>query len=239
MKHLTRALDSLKKEILTAGAVVEQAIDRSITSLVHRLPEVAAEVLAGDDRIDALEVEIEEECLKILALHQPVAADLRFIIAVMKVNNDLERMGDLAVNIAQRARYLGSHDPIDIPDEFFQMAAKVRLRVRWSLDSLVNQDVRMAKDVLISDSEIDDSHRNMFRIFEDLMAKDTSTIRRAVNALSASRYLERIADLATNVAEDVIFLVDGEVVRHRSGDDFCDDESSARLAKIMNSDFSI
>lgn len=229
MKHLERALDSLKKEILTVGAVVEQAIDRSITSLVHRLPDIAEEILAGDDRIDALEVEIEEECLKVLALHQPVAADLRFIVAVMKVNNDLERMGDLAVNIAQRARYLGTHEPIAIPEEFFEMAKKVRLMVRWSLDSLVNQDVRMAKDVLISDNEIDNSHRNMFKIFEDLMAKDTSTIRRAVNTLSASRNLERIADLATNIAEDVIFMVDGEVVRHRSEADFYDRENSARL----------
>lgn len=232
MKHLARALEALKKEILTAGAVVEQSIDRSITSLIHRRPELAEDVLNGDDVIDAREVEIEEECLKTLALYQPVAADLRFIVAIMKVNNDLERMGDLAVNIAQRARYLGKRDPIAIPDDFYEMAAKVRLMVRWSLDALVNQDVQMAKDVLISDSEIDTAHRNMFKVLEDIMASDALTIRRAVNTLSASRNLERIADLATNIAEDVIFMVDGEVVRHRHGDDLYDRENSTRLPKM-------
>lgn len=232
MKHLARALEALKKEILTAGAVVEQTIDRSITALIHRRPGLAEEVLNGDDEIDAREVEIEEECLKTLALYQPVAADLRFIVAIMKVNNDLERMGDLAVNIAQRARYLGKRDPISIPDDFYEMAAKVRLMVRWSLDALVNQDVQMAKDVLISDSDIDTAHRNMFKVLEDIMASDALTIRRAVNTLSASRNLERIADLATNIAEDVIFMVDGEVVRHRNGDDLYDRENSTRLPKM-------
>lgn len=232
MKHLQRAQDHLKKEILTIGAYVEDVIDKAILALVHRRPSLSKDIMECDDRIDQLEVEVEEECMKILALHQPVAADLRYIVAVLKVNNDLERMGDLAVNIAHRAYYLGTHEPLDIPDKFNAMANQVRDMVHDTLDALINQDTLLARRVLRQDSLVDRAHRKMFTVLQDLMKRDTSTIVRAVHTLSASRNLERIADLATNIAEDVIFMVEGEVVRHRrhndlymSGEDKSDSDS--------------
>jgi len=215
-KHLLRDMENLKKEILGAGAIVEEATNKAITSLVDRRPELAEEVMAGDDEIDEKEVNIEEECLKILALHQPVATDLRFIVAVMKVNNDLERMGDLAVNIAERAAYLSAHDPIELPLDFTRMADKVRSMLRESLDALVNLDARLARRICGQDEVVDAINREMFVALQDLMYREPETIQRAVHTLSASRHLERIADLATNIAEDVIFLVEGEVIRHRT-----------------------
>jgi phosphate transport system protein len=214
-KHLQRDLDYLKREILTVGAVVQDSIDNAILAFIHRRSDIAQEVIAGDDRIDALEVEIEEVCLKMLALHHPVATDLRFIVATMKVNNDLERMGDLAVNIAQRALYLGEHEPIAIPTSLRIMAEGVRSMVRGCLDALVELDTDLARKVCLEDGPVDDALREMFQIMEGVMMEDQSCVRRAIQILSASRNLERIADLATNIAEDVVFMVEGEVVRHR------------------------
>ncbi|MFN0058102.1 MAG: phosphate signaling complex protein PhoU [Planctomycetota bacterium] len=216
MKHLVRDLENLKKEILTVGSLVEEATNKAITSLVDRRPELAEEVLAGDDEIDKLEVTIEEECLKVLALHQPVASDLRFVVTILKVNNDLERMGDHAANIAERAAFLCSQPPIEFPGDLRRMALKVRDMVRGSLDALVNVDMNIARKVMGADATIDVLHRDMFQGLQDLMRRQPDSIERAVNTLSASRHLERIADLCTNIAEDVVFLVEGEVVRHRS-----------------------
>ncbi len=214
-KHLERDLNQLKKKILTMGAMVESAANKAINALVERRLQWAEEVMAGDDEIDSSEVEIEEDCLKALALHQPVAADLRFIITVLKVNNDLERMGDLAVNIAERAAYLTTHDPIQVPVDFTRMIEVVRAMVRDSLDALVKRDAALARRVRQRDDEVDELNRNMYELLQDLMAREPQAIKRAVHTLSASRHLERIADLATNVAEDVVFMVEGEIVRHR------------------------
>ncbi len=213
-RHLERDLERLRKEILEVGSLVEEAIDKVIKALMERRPEIARDVIDGDEAIDAKEVDVEEHCLKILALHQPVAIDLRFIVAVMKVNNDLERMGDLAANIAERAVYLAAHDAIRLPDTFQDMAATVRTMVRQSLDALVNMDVKLARGVLRRDDEVDAANREMFEALQQLMHDDPASIERAVQALSSSRNLERTADLATNVAEDVIFMIDGEVIRH-------------------------
>jgi len=213
-KHLLSDLEALKRRVLAMGALVEEATNKAISSLVHRRPELAEEVLLGDDAIDRMELEVEDACLKVLALHQPVAGDLRFIIAVMKVNNDLERMGDLAQNIAERSQYLSAHAPLDVELEFEQMMDAVRTMVSASLDSLVQRDTKIARRVIASDDNVDTINRQMFEDLQDLMRRDPDSIDRAVQTLSVARHLERIADLATNIAEDIVFMVEGDVIRH-------------------------
>lgn len=215
-KHLQHDLDRLKKEILAMGALVEEAINRAIASLTHRDAALARQVLEGDDAIDRKEVEVEDMCLKMLALHQPVAGDLRYIIAVLKVNNDLERMGDLAQNIAERALFLATNDPIQVDLDFSRMVELVRRMVGQSLDALVNQDPVLARRVCLQDDDVDRLQRHMFEMLQALMMKDPRTVERAVQVLSVSRHLERIADSATNVAEDIVFMVEGDIIRHRN-----------------------
>ena len=212
--HLQRDLEAVKSQLLDMGSLVEKVSNQAITALQERNTALSAGVHELDLTIDQQEVKIEEECLKILALHQPVATDLRFVVCVMKVNNDLERMGDLAINIAERASYLSSHDPLGVPLDFHRMAELAREMVKESLSALLNLDTDMARKVLAKDDEVDEINRQMFEILEEIMLKDPTTIRRAIHLLSASRHLERIADLATNIAEDVVFLVEGEVIRH-------------------------
>jgi phosphate transport system protein len=213
-KHLQHDLERLKKEILAMGAMVEEAINKAIRSLTRRDAALARQVTDGDDAIDRKELEVEDACLKMLALHQPVAGDLRYIIAVLKVNNDLERMGDLAGNIAERALYLVTHDPLEVDVDFTRMVDTVRRMVAQSLDSLVHQDPRLARSVCAQDDQVDECQRHMFETLTAAMARDASTVERAVQLLSVSRHLERIADSATNIAEDVVFMVEGEVIRH-------------------------
>ena len=215
-RHLQRDMDRLKKEILQLGDMVETAINNAILSLNDRRPELAELVIEEEKYIDEKEVSIEEDCLKILALHQPVAMDLRFIVVVLKVNNDLERMGDIAMNVAQRALFLASKEPIPTPTDFTEiMSVNIRTMVRNSLDAMVKLDVDLARRVIAMDNEVDDINRQMYVEFQTQVEKDPSTIKRALGLLSTSRNLERIADLATNIAEDVIFMVEGEVVRHK------------------------
>jgi phosphate transport system protein len=213
--HLLRDLEHLKKQILAVGELVEEATDKAIAALVDRRPALAEEVMNGDDRIDRKEVEVEEECLKVLALHQPVAADLRFIVAMLKVNNDLERMGDLAVNVAERAAFVATHEPLALDLDFPAMGDVVRSMVHDALDAVVRMDTDLARAVWSRDDEVDALNRRTFETLEACMASDSSTVERCLHLLSASRNLERIADLATNIAEDVLFMVLGEVVRHR------------------------
>jgi phosphate transport system protein len=213
--HLHRDMSNLAKRLLSLGALVEEATNHAIEALLHRRTDLAEAVLNGDDRIDAREVDVEVDCLKMLALHQPVAADLRYIVAVLKVNNDLERMGDLAVNVAERAQYLATHEPLGVTLDFRTMGELVRRMVRDCLDALVRREVDVARRVIQDDDKVDAINRQMFVDMQELMEKQPGAIKRAVHLLSASRHLERIADLATNIAEDVIFLVEGEVVRHK------------------------
>lgn len=214
-KHLLRDLERLKKQILLVGSMVEGAILKATSALLDRRPDLASEVLHGDDAIDTREVMVEEECLKILALHQPVAIDLRYIVTVLKVNNDLERMGDLAGNIAGRALDLVRIEPIRLLPDFPRMVETVRGMVRDSLDALVNSDVALAQRVLSVDEQVDTIHRQMFEHVQSEARRNPDRIEAAISLLSASRNLERIADQCTNIAEDVIFLVEGEIVRHR------------------------
>lgn len=213
-KHLHRDLELLSKDILTLGARVEESLDLAVRALIERREDLAERVKEADDIIDRDEVAVEENCLKILALHQPVAADLRFVITALKVNNDLERMGDLAVSVASRARWLAKREPIAPAETIKTIALNVRSMVKMSIDALVDRDPQLARQVCAMDDVVDHDHRQMYTILQDLMKGDPRTIKRAVQTLSASRQLERVGDLATNIAEDVVFMVEGEVIRH-------------------------
>lgn len=213
-KHLLRDLDDLKRNLLQVGGLVEEAIHKATTALLERRVDLAHAVIDGDRDVDEREVAIEEECLKVLALHQPVAGDLRFIVSCLKVNNDLERMGDLAANIAKRSLMLAAEPPSPMPIGFRAMVEKVELMVRTSLEALVAVDVEKARAVLTSDDEVDEIHRQTFAEMRELMIAKPDHILRATAVISVSGSLERIADQATNIAEDVIFMVDGEIVRH-------------------------
>lgn len=213
-RHLQTDLDELKKELLTMGAMVEEATSRAITALVRRDRNLAREVIAVDDAINDRENRIEDHALKILALHQPVAADLRFIITALKVNNDLERIGDHAVSIAERAETLAGMEPVPVPDDFQKMVDLVHHMVHNCLSALVERDSKLARDVCMMDDEVDRIHRLMYAAMQDVMRGNTAHIEPAVNTISASRHLERIADLTTNIAEDVVFMVEGEILRH-------------------------
>lgn len=214
--HFQRDLDRLKKELLSVGSMVETSVNYSIAALVNHQLELAQEVIDMDDLIDNREIEVEEQCLKVLALHQPVAADLRFVITVMKVNNDLERMGDYAVHIAERTEYLLSGPALDIPTDYFnEMAKRVQTMVMKVLDALISRNSQEAREVVKMDEEVDELHWRFFDIVMNLARMDPNSVERAFHTLSASRHLERIGDLATNIAEDIVFMVEGEVIRHQ------------------------
>jgi len=216
MQHLLRDLDKLKRDILAIGSLVESALRKAATALMEGKVDLAREVISGDGEIDRREVELENDCLKVLALHQPVAADLRFVVTVLKVNNDLERMGDLAGSVARRAKSL-SKSRQQVPEQEFRLLVdRVVEMVRGSLDSLVNQDAELARRVCLSDDEVDRIHRENFELLQSRMMHDPSTIPESVNGLTISRALERIADLATNIAEDVLFMINGDILRHQS-----------------------
>jgi phosphate transport system protein len=163
-----------------------------------------------------MEVELEEECLKVLALNQPVAGDLRFIVSIMKINNDLERVGDLTVNIAERAKFLSTRERPDIPLDFLQMTKKTQAMLRRSLDALMNRNAEAAHEVLLADDEIDAINREMYVKIQEEIHKKPAQMESLIHLLSCSRHLERIADLATNIAEDIIYMIEGAIVRHSS-----------------------
>jgi phosphate transport system protein len=213
--HFLREIENLKKKILAVSSVVEESIARSIAAVIKHDATLARQVAEGDDEINEMEVDVEEECLKILALYQPVAVDLRFVVAVLKINNDLERMGDHAVNIADRAAYLATFPKLDVPPELDEMARRTQTMVKHSLDALVESDTELARQVCAADQEIDQYNRKMHVLIQDQMRNNPNEIDRLLHLLSVSRQLERIADLATNVAEDVIYTVEGTIVRHR------------------------
>ena len=213
--HLDREIDRLKRRVLGLSAIVEESVGKAITAIVERNVELANEVIDEDSIVDAVEVEIEEECLKILALHQPVALDLRFVIAVLKLNNDLERIADLAVNIAQQVEPLMTEG--EYPIDVVPMAEKARAMLRNVLDALVEKDSSTAERVCAADDEVDDMHREVYARVKTLIRREPARATALIHLLSVSRYLERIADLATNIAEDVIYMTNGDIIRHRGG----------------------
>lgn len=216
MIRLHKEIEALKKELLALGAIVEERVAMAVKSLSKRDIALAKRVLDGDNDIDEMEVDLEEACLKILALHQPVAIDLRVIIAVLKINNDLERIGDLAVAIAERALDLSSAPEIALPFNFPGMSARVQEMLRNSLDALVNWDFNLANHVCAVDDEVDEANRAMYRNVRTAMAQHPEQIEQLLWCVNVSRHLERIADHTTNIAEDVIYLINGDIVRHRN-----------------------
>lgn len=217
---LQRDLERLKKLALEMGTLVEENIARAVTALNTCDRSLAEEIVASDAQVDRREVEIEEECLKILALHQPVARDLRFVVTVLKMNNDLERMGDYSVNIAQRVLFFAARGRVPVPESISVMAGKVAVMVRRSLDSLVEADSKLARSVILSDDDVDQMRDDIFGVTIQEMRSDPQRIELWIQIMSTARYLERIADLATNLAQDVIYLVEGEVVRHKPPADY-------------------
>jgi len=214
--HLQREIDRLKKMILTLGAMVEQSVELAVKSIVERDTRLAERVLASDNEIDHFEVDLEEDCLKVLALHQPVAIDLRFIIAVLKINNDLERIGDLACNIAERTLVISKFPQAAVPFDLQGLVEKTRWMLRSSLDSLVNLDAALAQSVRASDDQVDAINREMYDLVKDAIRQRPADLDILIPYLTVSRNLERIADHATNIAEDVIYMIDGIITRHRS-----------------------
>jgi len=213
-EHLQRDLQTLSRELLRMGALVEEATNRAITAFLERKKSLAREVIDGDNAINEKENVIEEEALKVLALHQPVAGDLRFIITALKVNNDLERMGDLAANICERVLALAKTGPVPVPDNFDELVRCVHEMVRDSLNALVNRDAALARHVTDVDDRVDEMNREVFRRMKEQIKTSPEQVDAAVSTASVSRHLERIADLATNIAEDVVFMVEGVIVRH-------------------------
>ena len=211
--HFRREIEKLKKMILALGALVEETVLNAVQALEETNSILARNVIESDSNIDQKEVEVEETCLKILALHQPVAIDLRYVVAVLKINNDLERVGDLSVNIAERAISL-SKAKIKTKIYFTDMVEIVIKMLRDSLDALINLDPTLARKVCALDDQIDLMHEHKFNDLQKLLIKNPKETPILIQYLSVSRYLERIADQSTNIAEDVIYMVEGEIARH-------------------------
>jgi phosphate transport system protein len=213
--HLRQEIEQLKGQVLGLSAQVEEAVWRAVRAVQTRDPRLAEQVIAEDAAVDEQEVQVEEECLKLLALYQPVASDLRFLVTVLKLNNDLERIGDLAVNIAQRAQGLAGQPAPSIPFDFLGMATRTQEMLRLALDALVNVDPRRARDVCAMDDQVDVMHRDMYALVQRGIQSDPARVDQYLTLLTISRNLERIADHATNIAEDVLYMFEGRVVRHR------------------------
>jgi phosphate transport system protein len=213
-KHFHRELEKLKKRILSLGAMVEERVYMATKAIENRNSDLADKIIKSDYEIDEMEVDIEEECLKILALYQPVAVDLRFITAVIKINNDLERIADEAVNIARGVKYIAKGEKLHFDFDFYLMAEKTEAMVKKSLDALVNLDVDLAFKVCLLDDEVDQFNGEAHRKVKDVIKENPEHVEYFINLLLISRHLERIADHATNIAEEVIYLIEGEIVRH-------------------------
>jgi len=217
-KHIERQIDGLKEKILRVGTLVEEAISKAITALINKDTALAQRVIASDEEIDRMEVEVEEECLKILALYQPVAADLRFVVAVLKINNDLERMGDLARNIAKRVAQLARAEPVDLPPEIRTMASLTQEMVKHCLDAVVNADPALARQVREEDDAVDEARMQIRQKILRGIKSSPERVESLLRINSVSKHIERLADMATSIAEDVIYMVEGEIVRHRVTD---------------------
>ena len=214
-RHFETEIDKLKRKIQHLTAMVEENLHAAVQSVTEGDRALADRVIAADDDVDRMEVEVEEECLKILALYQPVAADLRFVVAVLKINSDLERIGDLAVNIAQRTTQLYLRQSVPPPFDLSNMLTKTTRMVKDAADALVSCDIQKANAVCAADDEIDRLHRQAYRTIEQQVRVQPDDVQYFISLLSVSRNLERIADHATNIAEDVIYMVEGEIIRHR------------------------
>lgn len=212
--HFQKELERIKKMILSLGALAEERVRLAAKAIEDRDATLAGQIIKTDYEVDEREVDIEEECLKVLALHQPVAVDLRFLIAVIKINNDMERIGDEAVNIAQRVQVLAKEAQPDYIHDYAPMIEKVQLMLKLSLDALVNMDADLAFRVVTMDDEVDHIQYESYDLIKAAMKAKPTQMGYKINLYLISRHLERIADHATNIAEEVIYLIEGEIVRH-------------------------
>ncbi|MGI9465873.1 MAG: phosphate signaling complex protein PhoU [Rubripirellula sp.] len=217
-KHLDRELDSIRSDLIAQFGLVEQMILTAVRALAERRADLANEVIDQDAIIDANDIKFEEECLKLLALHQPVASNMRWLFTVVKVNNELERMADLACNIAERAKSIKQYPLFPVPEELDEMAAGATRMVKNALDSFIEGDVEKSRAVIAADDQVDRTNRIVIDLLHELMRDNSDYIAPAVHCFSASRHLERIADLAVNISEEVIYLVTGDIVRHQHGE---------------------
>jgi phosphate transport system protein len=216
VRHFVEELEQLKTKLLEMSSLVEAAIQRSISAVIHKDRSAAEEVFRSEARINEIEIEIDEFAINLLALQQPMAADLRLIVAALKINTDLERMGDLSVSIAQRARSLMEEPVIKPMIDIPHIAGLVQSMVRKALDAFVTRDADLARSVLASDDAVDSLRTACYHELVSFMEKDPQNIKQALDLLAITRNLERIADHSTNVAEDVLFLVKGVDVRHHA-----------------------
>ena len=210
--RLQRKIEKLKEDLLTMADTVQERLTMSIQAIRDRDREIATAVIDGDSEINRSELEIEEGCLEVLALHQPVAMDLRLITGVFKIVNQLERIGDLAVNIAETAILMASEEPLDVPSEYFVMAEKTQAMLSKALTAFTKMDEEMAVEILSDDDEIDMMKHKLHSNLEERLTLEIDRHRVLIHLFLVSRHLERIADHATNIAEDVIYMVTGELV---------------------------
>lgn len=219
VKHFHTELDKIKKMVLTLSTIVEERVNLAVISVMKNDADIAFAIINSDYDVDEKEVEIEEECLKVLALYQPVAVDLRFLVTVIKINSDLERIGDQAVNIAERVQITAKQKTCNFIFDYSTMADKAQKMLHDSLDSLVNLDSKLAHNVIRMDDEVDQIMSEAYDEIKKAMEDDRDCLSYLINLLLISRHLERLADHATNIAEEVIYLVEGEIVRHSDDKD--------------------
>lgn len=217
-KHLEKELERLKKLIYTLSARVDESLELAVKSIQEGDTELAEKVIADDTVIDEMEIEVEEECLKALALYQPVAIDLRFIIAVMKMNNDLERIGDLAADIAKNGIAINNVSKPKVPLDLHQMSYLVKTIVRKSLDALINIDPYLAREVITDDDEINAMKSEMKAEIVEAIQREPESAESLMTMLAITHRMERIGDHACNIAEDVIYMIEADIVRHQVAD---------------------
>lgn len=225
MLQWQREIEKLKNSILSLSSLVEEQITKAMLALERRDIDLAKQTIKRDEEIDNMEILIEEECLKILALYQPVADELRFIVSALKMNNDLERIGDLAANIAKRAAFLSKREKLLIVDDLKEISVKARSMVTKSLDALINKDVELARQVLISDDEVDKLNKEILKKLLVEIKLNPERAKEYFSIQSVSKSLERIADSATNIAEDVVYMCTGQIIRHQ-GNEFTGEETN-------------
>jgi phosphate transport system protein len=213
--HLQRQFDRLRKMILSVGALAEESLHQAIRAINERDVDLARQVIADDRKVDMMEVEVEEECLHTLALYQPFANDLRFLIAVLKINNDLERIADLATKLAEQGIFLASKPELGvIPFDMAGMVERAGSMLRKSLDALVSLDSKLAREVLEQDDEVDRIHESMYSNVIQAIKEDPERLEQYIHLINISRTLERIADYTVNISEDVLYISGGDIVRH-------------------------
>jgi len=213
-EHFQRDVNRLRRRLLALSAEVESDVRAAVRAVEERDEELARQVIDREKRTNVMEVDVEDDCLKILALHQPVAADLRNIIAVLKINQDLERIGDLAVHVAERGQHLCGLPSLGVPFRLGEMADKAQDMLKKVLDAFVGLNVAAAREVCAADCEIDEINRDIYRQVKKMVEQNPSLFEPLLQIMHIARHLERIADHATNIAEDLIFLVEGRIVRH-------------------------